>query len=466
MKKIFFGILIFVMASCSRNIGQTQPVPVTNQYATPATVIASLISDSETESSSLNEAYFTPTPTNTPEPLLTAYELPAWMKSVETEILVASITNDFENTRKVAFFNAATGESYKIPMPENVSGFFWYDNANFGLLSKDLTTAYKINFLSGQVISEDVAPYAVRLLEAGSVNGLKIVREAPNSSNFTFETVWKKNSSKTKKFTAHRKEDWHGIVVVDSTTDEIVWELTTPNDTFVPEFEWSPVNENQLAYIQGKLALPTDFISKDVTLNIVDVTDGSTVATYSGDFGRPNWSSDGNMIIYQDSKSMFSNYGVGFQDAPCILFLNLGESRCLRSIPRIVLPNYQLLSTGLYQWGKDNKSIYYIYLYQSPGDFSFFGNLCVYSLVDGHINCPTQNLDGLRKRSIIGYSLSPSEQYIHICISDASILNDYVDNSNDGIIKIDGTGFFSWVGFIQEDGPQTCSFDTLWRPLP
>ena len=193
---------------------------------------------------------------------------------------------------------------------------------------------------------------------------------------------------------------------------------------------------------------------------------GEIISTYSGNFGGLSWSPDGRKILYQDPLVHYHNYGIPFQDAPCILILGSGEKRCLRSIPRMIPTGYELLTTGVYEWASDSNSIYYTYLYSLPSQWNIMGNLCNYSLVNSHINCPTQGLEALQGRSVNSYSLSPDEQFIHFCYSASTILNDYADIADDGIIKVDGSGFFSWVGTIQDGGPQTCSIDTLWRPLP
>ena len=464
-----------MMVSCSENKGQAQTAFPTNQFVSPTSsaqkpIVASVIPDSETEISSLKDIQPTLIPEDTPEPLLASYAFPVWMKNPKINIVAALITNEIEKTRKMAFFNATTGEKYEILMPQNMSGYFWYDNTNFGFLADDLKTTFRLDLTNGQVTSEIVPSPSVRLLEpdwTGRLNGLKIVKESPSSQDFTLTSSWKPDYSKNATFTLSTKPNRDGITVINNITNETIWDLTTPSETYITVYAWSPTNNNLLAYIQGKYADPTDFITKGITLNIVDVVNGKTLATYSGDFGRMSWSPDGDKILYQNAKSIYSNYGVGFTEAPCILFLNSGEKRCLRSIPRIVPPGYTLATTGRYKWSTDNTKIYYTYLYISKESYSILGNLCVYDLISGHINCPTTELEALIEHDV-GYKFSPDEDYIYLCISESTLLNDYVGNSRDGIIRSDGTGFFSWTSSIREDGPnETCSYsyNVLWRPL-
>jgi hypothetical protein len=475
MRKTVIGILIFALASCTGSVEPIQPTPLANQTtiastATPKPLLATVIPDSETEGSSLKDIKPTPIPENTPIPLSDHYDLPIWMKYPETNIVAALITNDLEKNRKIAFFNAATGEKYEILMPQNISGYFWYDNTNFGFLATNLKATFRLDLTTGQVTSETTHPQSVRLLEpdwTGWLNGLNIAKKSPSSLDFTFTSIWKSAYSKNATYTASFKPDQDGITIINNITNETIWEFTTPAETYITEFSWSPADNNILAYIQGKPDFPSDLITKEITLNIIDISEGKLLATYSGDFGRINWSPDGKAILYQNSKSNYSNYGVGFTEAPCILFLNSSESKCIRSIPKVTKSNYNLASTGNYEWSADGRSIFYVYLYESPEDHSYITNLCIYSLLDSHINCPTDGLKEIEGQSGIGYSPSPSYQYIYLCISDSSMLNDYAGTSKDGITKIDGTGFFSWIGTIRDDAPsETCSFDTLWRPLP
>jgi hypothetical protein len=197
----------------------------------------------------------------------------------------------------------------------------------------------------------------------------------------------------------------------------------------------------------------------------VDVVTGKVLGSYDGDFGIIEWSPDGKKIIYQDPRSIYHNYGIGFTDAPCILFLVLGEKRCLRSIPRLVPEGYDLLTTGAYKWGPDNEVIYFTYIYEKDGNR--VGNLCMYSLITSYINCPTDQVEVLNGMSVGNHEVSPDQRFVHFCYSTSSMLNDYADTAYDAVINMDGTGFFSWVGATHDGGPfETCSVGTLWRPLP
>ncbi|HAV76303.1 MAG TPA: hypothetical protein DCX53_03015 [Anaerolineae bacterium] len=396
----------------------------------------------------------------------TTYNFPEWVKDLNTPILAALLENHITNTREIVFFNAETGEEFVFDMPNNTNGYFWYDSLNFGLLSKDLKIAYKINVLNGEVVSQEISSEAIRLINPEWHHGLEIFTDSNGKITFD-DATWNLENSLDKFFTAEKKSYWNGIIVTNNLTNETIWELTTPEGVYITEYLWSPTDNNLLAYIQGKPdPIATDFIVMDVSLNIVDVTTGELHATYAGDFGRPKWSPDGTMILFQNAESVLSNYGVGFIDAPCILFINSGEMKCLRGIPKRIPTGYELASTGVYKWEPERESIFFIYLYWLPEKSKFAGEICEYSLINGNINCFTENLPELDERSAGSYSLSPSKEYIYFCISDSSILNDYADFSNDSIMRIDGTGYFSWVSIIQDGGPQVCTFDELWRPLP
>jgi hypothetical protein len=457
MRRTLLFLLIFFLTSCVQDTGQIEPAV----YSTE---------EPRKNLSSLEEAKFTPTPSSTPdipsERLKSKYELPVWMKLADTEIMAVLISDDIQKMRSIAFFNASSGVRYDISLPDDVSGFFWYDNANFGFLSKDLKTMYLLNLSTGQVVSEDVDPHSVRLLDPEWTNGLEMIQEGLNGSVFTFYDQWGFDNSKTKRFTLEKNSEWTGIKIIDNTTNKTVWELTTLDGFYVTDYEWSPVDEEVLAFVQGKPDLPTDIISKEMTLNVVKVSTGELLGSYSGDFGRISWSPDGGQILHLNGESAYSNYGVGFLEAPCILSVDTGKTRCLTKISKLVPPGYELESTGRYEWSANGRSISYSYLYYSLEDHAYQGNFCIYSLDDENIHCPIQNLEEWKNRGISG-SLSPSEQYIHVCISDSTMLNDYAGTSEDGIIKVDGTGFFSWISHLVDGGPDhVCTSDALWRPLP
>ena len=456
MKYVILSWITVLLVSCSGINNQTS---LPTQIETASTAIVETQGPINTTPTDAVES--------TPIPTSTVYDFPSWMYSAETGILAALFRDDLEHTRKIYFFNAATGEKFELNPTMPFGGFFWYDNMNFGLLAKDLKTAYKFSLQTGQVSTESISPQSTRFLTRDWVNGLVIFNE-PSSGEIIFDDARQTNKSWNKEFTAQWNDDDKAITVTDTMTNQVIWELALPENRYGTEFVWSPVDENYLAFLQGGPEPLNGFITEDMTLTIVDVVEGTILSSYDGDFGILRWSPDGKMILYQNPLFRYRNYGFAFKDAPCILILETGEKRCLRNIPRVVPTGYNLGTTGVYKWANDSKSIFYTYVYflESESQYEVLGNLCNYSLVDSHINCPTQDLEVLHGRSVIYYDLSPDEQYIHFCYSASTILNDYADIADDGIIKVDGSGFFSWVGTIQDGGPQTCSIDTLWRPLP
>jgi hypothetical protein len=453
MKYVVLCLITVILVSCSG---------VQNQTLTPNQGKTALPVMTETQVIAINT--LTSTAESTPIPAATAYDFPSWMKSPETVTLAALFKDDLKHIRNIYFFNAATGDKFELSPTKRFGGFFWYDNMNFGLLAEDLNTSYKYNLQTGEVFTESASSQSTRFLSPNWVNGL-ITFHDPSSGKIIFDDARQTNKSLNKLFTVAWSED-NVLTVTDNKTNQVIWEFTLPENRYGTEFIWSPVNENYLAFLQGSPESLNGFITQDMTLTIVDVAQGKVLSSYDGNFGIIQWSPDGKMILYQDPWFRYRNYGIGFKDAPCMLILATGEKRCLRSIPRVVPSGYNLSTTGIYQWAKDSSSIYYTYLYSSPSEDEMLGNLCNYSLVTTHINCPIKDLEVLHGRSVISYDLSPDEQFIHFCYSASTILNDYSDNSDDGIIKNDGSGFFSWVGTIQDGGPQVCSIDTLWRPQP
>ena len=459
MKYTLIVLAVILLVSCSGT---------TNQSPSRSPIETAVLTSTEPVETVI-VATKTPLPsTRTPEVTLTVMpslsNLPSWLKDSNPNVLAALITDDLKRIRDVAFFNAATGERYEIPMPKDTSGFFWYDNMNFGFLSKDLKTAYRIDFKTENMSTEVISPQSTRLLNKDWVNGLVMFNET--NDEFVFDKALYSNASKNKSFSTECFGDPKTIVVTDTKTGQVVWESDAIENIWVAGCAWSPVDDNQLAFIQGSPKPEGDFVTENISLSIVDVTTGKIISTYVGNFGGISWSPDATQILYQDPLVHYRTYGIPFQDAPCILLLGTDETRCLRAIPRLVPEGFRLITTTNYDWTIDSKSVYYTYLYYSKSNDEILGNLCVYNLMDGHIACPTQDLKILHGRSVGIYDVSPNQEFIHFCASTSTPLNDYSDNSNDVVIKFDGTGFFSWTGAIQDGGPNVCSLDTLWRPLP
>jgi len=459
MKYTLVALAVIVLVSCSGTANQT---PSSSPIETAIlTVTEQLETVTVVTKTSLPH---TQTPEVIPTVIPSLNDLPSWLKDSNPNVLAALITDDPKRIRDVAFFNAATGERYEIPMPKDTSGFFWYDNMNFGFLSKDLKTAYHIDFKTGNISIEAISSSSTRLLDKAWVNGL--VRFKETNNQFVFDKAMFSYASKNKSFVTECAGDPKTIVVTETTTGQAIWESDAIENVWVTGCAWSPVDDNQLVFIQGSPKPEGDFVTESISLTIVDVTTGKIISTHSGNFGGILWSPDGAMILYQDPLVHYHNYGIPFQDAPCILFLATGETRCLRAIPRLVPNGYKLVTTSDYEWGVDSRTIIYAYLYNSQSNDEILGNLCMYSLINGSIACPTQNLEALHGQSAGLHNISPNQEYIRFCYSVSTPLNDYADTANDGVIKLDGSGFFSWTGAIQDGGPNTCSFDTLWRPLP
>ena len=460
MKKLTFVLLILALTSCMGGKSETQLLT-----EIPTVTIVSPTIPSVTPvltATALNSEILEPSPSS--------YDLPLWMKTADSTIAAAVITNDRERTRKIAFFNVATGESYEILINQSTSGFFWYDNQNFGFLVNDLKTVYRLNLSSGNMFLEEMPFLATRLLEPDSItglfNGLKVLGDSTSNQEITLISSWELSVSKNGTYTIEEKSEYGGFTVTNSITNEVLVDFTTPAEMYITVYKWSPVNDNLLAFVQGKYDDYFTFITEDMTLNIMDVQTGKLLKEYSGDFGWLSWSPDGNKILFKNAESRYSTYGIGFTDAPCIMFLELDEQKCLNSIPRNVPSGYKLATTTQYEWSSDGERIFYRALYQKDQEtYSIRGDVCIYDLINGHIVCPTEKLEDLNERDA-SYSFSPNEEYMYICISKQTSLSDYVDESHDGILKVDGSGLFTWKGTVQDDNFKLCSYDVLWRPLP
>jgi hypothetical protein len=441
MKYIIQCVLILLLAACT---GIREKLPPSVQNQTPFV--------------------FTAQPPPSTTPTLAVYDFPLWMRDPNTVILAALMRNDINETRGIYLFNAATGQHFQIHSPMGFSGFFWYDNMNFGLLSKDLQSAYKFNLQTGQMHVETVSAQSTRFLDRDWINAL-VIFDNPSSNEVIFHHSWGTNDSLMPRFGAQWNENYTILGITDLNTNEIIREVMLPDDRYGTELVWSPVNENELAILQGSLADDGN-VTEDMSLSIMNVLSGDILFTSRGNFGILEWSPDGKKILSLDPSFRYRNYGVAFEDAPCILSLETGRKECLEKIPHIVPEGYDLATTGIYQWAQDSQSFFYTYLYYSQSGYEVLGDLCRYNLVDDQIHCMMQDLDVLQDRSIVSYDLSLDEQFIHFCYSSSTILNDYAGTSNDGMMKLDGSGFFSWTGTIQNDGPTLCAWGRIWRPLP
>lgn len=287
-------------------------------------------------SSSTSTPFPLPTPSPAPTSILTStiYDFPSWMKNPNTVVFAALVDDDIKKIHKIYFFNVATGEKFEIPLAsEDVRQLYWYDNMNLVLITEDEKTFYKFNLLqSGQMVIEH---------------------------DFDTSTLWRSGfQSIGETYRAKWNSDMNAIKVNLASTGETIWDTSLSKNRYGTELLWSPTNESYMAFLQGSPDNLNGFLTKDMTLTIVDVAKGKILSTFDGNFGDLEWSPNGKMILYLNPEFRYRNYGIPFKDAPCILFWETGEKRCLRSIPRLIPAGYELLTTGRYSWADDSNSIF------------------------------------------------------------------------------------------------------------
>jgi hypothetical protein len=473
MKHIVLLLVGMIAISCS------QPTRTATSSISATSVETPLLRLPQTPTATLA---FTPAVTKTPPATKTtsvtvapvptdagfvkAFDLPAWMRDRTTPILAALISDENQSTRRMSFFNGLTGQSYAVPLPHDVAGYFWLGVSHFDLLSKDMQTVYQLDIEVGRVVTEVIQPAATRLLDKNFVGALEAIPEDSSSGVFTLISTKYDTHSKSLIYGAKLDDGPQSrkLIIFDTKNNKTVWQSQPSKDVYGTEYAWSPTENDVLAFVQGKPEPLNGFITEDMLLTVVKVGKGKVLFRYSGHFGDIRWSPDGTKIFYLGPAIRYHNLGIGFKGTPCVIDVRAGTNRCLAKIPGLVPPNSKLETTGLYKWSSDGRSIFYTYLYASS-DGEALGNLCSYTLLKSDIHCPTQGLAELQGHSIVSYELAPTERFVHFCYSDSSILNDYAGNAYDGVISADGSGFFSWVGAIVDGGPR-CSFDVLWRPIP
>jgi hypothetical protein len=466
-KKTFFSITLVSIAlivSCSGLHSNPEPIVSYTATETP---------------SSISSPTLTSTSTSAPLLFHTFYDLPAWMSDPTTPVLAALVIDQEADWGKVIFLNPANGDKVELPISQDVYGLFWQDSNHFGFLMDDLHTTYLLNTQDGQMTETDSTPDSVRLYNNDAltyddwwIRALQPVTES-DSGNVLFRSAdtirddfmypFSNKGTYRARLDATQRESI--AVVMSSTSGETVWQADPTDGLYDSEFAWSPINDSILAIISGKPEPINGLIINDTMLTIVDVATNNIISSYSGDFSLIEWSPDGKQILSQDAFARVSNSSF-FNGSPCITTLETGEIRCLTEIPAYYPDYISLISTKEYNWSQDARSIYYITALKSENGEEVSGDFCIYDLADGAIICPTRNLSMLQGRSIFGYAVSPDQRYIHFCFS-VSSTDDFLNpNGMDGIIDMSGEGLISWVGLIQIDGPQTCSLQTLWRPLP
>lgn len=407
------------------------------------------------------------------------YRFPSWMSEPTTVILAALIVDEVAPSGKISFINANTGDKIDIALPKYVYGYFWEDAYHFGFLMRDLQTVYLLNILNGMVSMESVSSASVRLLmppddipdlqlyrEWGDIRALRIEKELDSSNTFFHSgerNLFYYPFSIKGTYTANIDYDLGQVVVNDITNDGLVWQSNSSDGIWDSEFAWSPSDDLILAVVSGIRDTSTVRKNKNVILRIIDVKSNRELAHYEGDIKQIQWSPDGSQILYLYP---YKYGGHNIYGSPCILNVNNGNNKCFSSNNNNIPEKTTYISTGDVRWGIDNQTLFYIKEKRSTDSGEVSGDICFINLLEGSTSCPTEQLHDKPGLLFIYFDVSPDQEFLHFCYSISNTLSYYDKDAYDGIIRINGNGFISWIGITMPIGtPQhSCSYSTIWRP--
>lgn len=406
------------------------------------------------------------------------YDLPDWMADPATPVLTFTTLDYREERISLSFLNARTGARFDPPLPSGVCGFFWIDGLHFGFLSDDNELVHIVDAADRKVeivlISDEVLRYTHTDCRPGGFAFLTLRPSGLSDEGYILmNPVTADHYSALGTYSAAYPAVEYGeegsLQVKDNRTGKIVWESSNQDGFFEFSFSWSAVDDHLLAATRGKSDPDfDDFIAKDMYLDIIDAVAGEIVKSLPGPFGRTEWSPDGTRILFLPPHYSYALYGVAFRDAPCILSMDSWKIQCPQSIPASHIPDgFRLITTGRYRWTGDGKYLSYLSLYgSSDPDLGVSSDVCLYHLADGSIRCPTDDVELPSDLTIMEYDISPDGQFVHFCYGNTSILNDFSDDSWDGVIAIDGSGYRTWNSTVLEDGSPGCAVGLAWRPIP
>jgi hypothetical protein len=354
-----------------------------------------------------------PVPTATQVTLAPVLDLPEWLGEEGREILHIQGV-DAERNLVHIFLNAATGETYTLLSPGFAPAYFWEEPRILGFISRDAFHLFFLDLKTGHYIQSDVSTETIKLV--GDIGFQEYVFRKESDGERVLVPSNQANSIslygnyeylltlETGELTTRVRDRYSGELVFETNGQDGRWDL---------EAQWSPLNNRQLAIVQGTGDTDYPFYVSSQRLEIVDVLTRSTVMRFEGDFGKIQWSADGGRILFLGSIAYNQRVGGYFKGSPCFLHLVDGSIECMPSIP---LHHFQGRSEveGLLKvrWGTNERYIYYL-VYQSEG-VNESGYVCQYDLLNGEIICPDFDFASFENFLTVWYETSPQEDYLFL----------------------------------------------------
>ncbi len=334
------------------------------------------------EESPTQEPSKTPSPTLTPltsTPDANSLELPAWVKSPISQMVLFTYDAYSRRSSEIGFFNAASGEQAIIELPFEIYQYYWKD-------------AKHIVFLEGYC-SEPI----VQVTELDISQGILSPSTAENlpediASCYGLE-------DKTEKIRIDATLPEPTVEEIDTSSDKWI-RITDPNDGISDiRFELSPTGDYLgIVQIQGNYDFPELWQPLFGTqVSVYHLPDRKLVASFTEE------KEVSAMLLFTDNENLVYVR----ENTPCVISIAEKTKKCIHAISDRLTDSTIILGDPL----KDRQKLSFLY-FGSASQYS--SGWCIYDLFSGELNCPTDGFEDLQGQTILNFALSPDNNFLLI----------------------------------------------------
>lgn len=379
----------------------------------------------------------TPSPTLTPQtstPDANSLELPAWVKSPLSQIILFTYDAYSGRSSEIGFFNAASGEQAIIKLPFEIYQYYWKD-------------AKHIVFLEGYC-SEPI----VRVIELDISQGILSPSSAENLPEDIASCYGLEDKTEKIKIDATLPEPT--IEELDTSSD--TWfRVTDPNDGISDiHFELSPNGDYLgVVQIQGNYDFPELWQPLFGTqVSVYHLPDRKLVASFAEE------KEVSAMLLFTGNENLVYVR----ENTPCVISIAEKTKKCIHAISDQLTDSTIILGDPL----NDRQKLSFLYF----GSTSFYSSgWCIYDLFSGELNCPTDGFEDLKGQTVLNFALSPDNNFLLIEYDYKGCPAPWCDFAGDpqiAIIDIAEKKFFHLGSSLTYQALDIFRVSQPWRPSP
>jgi hypothetical protein len=416
------------------NLRDTQFAEATSTEAVTVTVRNAYQATKSYQMSQTPQPSWTSTPTPTAPIFELPTELPTWMRDPSSQIIFFTYDAYSIRSSEIGFFNAASGEQAIIRLPHKIYQYYWKDTNH-------------IVFLEGYC-----AEPIERVTELDILQGTLSPSTAENLPWYIASCYGiEEETSATIRIDATSSEPT--IEILDPSSE--TWlRVTDPNDGISDiHFSLSPNNDYLgVVQIQGEY----DFSELwrplfGTQVSVYHMPDRQLVASFAEEKAVSA------MLLFTDNENLVYVR----ENTPCVISIATASKQCVNTFSDRFPASTIILGEPL----SNGTKFSFLYFSDTPHQ----GGWCIYNLLSGEINCPTDEFEDLQEQTVVNYALSPDNNYL--LIEYASIgcpppWCDVIGNRQIAIIDIVGNKFLKLGDANTYQTLDIFRTTQPWRPMP